>query len=234
MEYSLDAQQFCHGIGDVLVLESSPRAGGKIRTELDAGHTVEWGPQGFLDNAPDTLELASSWADRYLDPSLAMFGDHLAVRYPRLFRLARGLFGHRIAGHLANGRAEAHDEIRRVRPHGLRAAGTDRGVGREEESGDEDARVCKDIPDSACNDQPRNFFAYLVANLLNKVADEIASAKLYASEMLARVTDEAIQIFGDMGLMDELPLERFWRDARVERIYAGTNEIMKVLIARTL
>ncbi len=45
-------------------------------------------------------------------------------------------------------------------------------------SGDEDARVCKDIPDAACNDQPRNFFAYLWANLLGKVADEIASAKL--------------------------------------------------------
>jgi hypothetical protein len=45
-------------------------------------------------------------------------------------------------------------------------------------TGDEDARVCKDIPDSACNDQPRNFFAYLLANFLNKVADEIASARL--------------------------------------------------------
>ncbi len=45
-------------------------------------------------------------------------------------------------------------------------------------TGDEDARVCKDIPESACDDQPRNFFAYLVANLLGKVADEIASAKL--------------------------------------------------------
>ena len=45
-------------------------------------------------------------------------------------------------------------------------------------TGDEDARVCKDIPDAACNDQPRNFFAYLVSNLLSKVADEIASAKL--------------------------------------------------------
>ncbi len=45
-------------------------------------------------------------------------------------------------------------------------------------TGDEDARVCKDIPDSACNDQPRNFFAYLWANLLGKVADEISSAKL--------------------------------------------------------
>jgi len=45
-------------------------------------------------------------------------------------------------------------------------------------TGDEDARVCKDIPDKACNDQPHNFFAYLGANLLGKVADEIASAKL--------------------------------------------------------
>ena len=45
-------------------------------------------------------------------------------------------------------------------------------------TGDEDARVCKDIPEDACDDQPRNFFAYLGANLLGKVADEIASAKL--------------------------------------------------------
>ncbi len=45
-------------------------------------------------------------------------------------------------------------------------------------TGDEDARVCKDIPEAACHDQPRNFFAYLLANLLGKVADEIASAKL--------------------------------------------------------
>jgi Major Facilitator Superfamily len=45
-------------------------------------------------------------------------------------------------------------------------------------TGDEDARVCKDIPPEACHDQPRNFFAYLWANLLGKVADEIASAKL--------------------------------------------------------
>lgn len=45
-------------------------------------------------------------------------------------------------------------------------------------TGDEDARVCKDIPESACHHQPRNFFAYLTANLLGKVADELASAKL--------------------------------------------------------
>jgi oxygen-dependent protoporphyrinogen oxidase len=49
-----------HGIDDVVVIEASDRAGGKIRTQIDAGHTVEWGPQGFLDNAPDTLELAKT------------------------------------------------------------------------------------------------------------------------------------------------------------------------------
>lgn len=45
-------------------------------------------------------------------------------------------------------------------------------------TGDEDARVCKEIPDSACRHQPRNFFAYLIANLLGKIGDELASAKL--------------------------------------------------------
>jgi len=63
---------------------------------------------------------------------------------------------------------------------------------------------------------------------------EIASAKLYATEMLARVTDEAIQIFGGMGLMDEMPLERFWRDSRVERIWDGTSEIQRHIISREL
>jgi len=59
-------------------------------------------------------------------------------------------------------------------------------------------------------------------------------AKLYASEMLAKVTDEAIQIFGGMGLMSDLPLERFWRDARVERIWDGTSEIQRHIISREL
>ncbi len=62
----------------------------------------------------------------------------------------------------------------------------------------------------------------------------IAQAKLYATEMLARVTDEAIQIHGGMGLMDDLPLERFWRDARVERIWDGTSEIQRHIISREL
>jgi len=62
----------------------------------------------------------------------------------------------------------------------------------------------------------------------------ISEAKLFASEMLARVTDKAIQIFGGMGLMDELPLERLWRDARVERIWDGTSEIHRLIISRDM
>jgi acyl-CoA dehydrogenase len=63
---------------------------------------------------------------------------------------------------------------------------------------------------------------------------DAAMAKLHASEMLARVTDECIQVFGGMGLMDELPIERFWRDARIERIWDGTSEIQRHIIARSL
>lgn len=63
---------------------------------------------------------------------------------------------------------------------------------------------------------------------------EIASAKLYASEMLARVTDATLQIFGGMGLMDDFPIERFWRDARVERIWDGASEIQRHIISREL
>ncbi len=63
---------------------------------------------------------------------------------------------------------------------------------------------------------------------------EIASAKLYATEMLARVTDTTLQIFGGMGLMDDFPIERFWRDARVERIWDGTSEIQRHIISRDL
>jgi len=54
---------------------------------------------------------------------------------------------------------------------------------------------------------------------------DMAMAKLKATEMLAMVADEAIQIHGGMGLMDDLPLERIWRDARIERIWEGTSVI---------
>ncbi|MCH8925264.1 MAG: acyl-CoA dehydrogenase family protein [Proteobacteria bacterium] len=63
---------------------------------------------------------------------------------------------------------------------------------------------------------------------------DAAMAKLYASEMLGRVTDHAVQIYGGMGLMEDLPLERLWRDARVERIWDGTSEIQRHIISRAL
>jgi butyryl-CoA dehydrogenase len=63
---------------------------------------------------------------------------------------------------------------------------------------------------------------------------DMSMAKLKASETLAMIADEAIQIHGGMGLMDELPLERIWRDARVERIWEGTSEIQRHIISRDL
>jgi alkylation response protein AidB-like acyl-CoA dehydrogenase len=63
---------------------------------------------------------------------------------------------------------------------------------------------------------------------------DMAMAKLKATEMLAFVADEAIQIHGGMGLMEELPLERIWRDARLERIWEGTSEIQRHIISRAL
>ena len=61
---------------------------------------------------------------------------------------------------------------------------------------------------------------------------DAAMAKLSATEMLQFVSDEAIQILGGMGLMDELPLERIWRDARVDRIWDGTSEIQRHIVSR--
>jgi acyl-CoA dehydrogenase len=63
---------------------------------------------------------------------------------------------------------------------------------------------------------------------------DMAMAKLKATEVLAFIADEAIQIHGGMGLMSDLPLERIWRDARVERIWEGTSEIQRHIISRAL
>jgi acyl-CoA dehydrogenase len=63
---------------------------------------------------------------------------------------------------------------------------------------------------------------------------DMAIAKVKASEMLAMVSDEALQIHGGMGLMSDLPLERIWRDARIERIWDGTSEVQRHIISRSL
>ena len=65
-------------------------------------------------------------------------------------------------------------------------------------------------------------------------SDDAAKAKLFTSEVEARVTDECVQLHGGNGYMDEYAVSRYYTAARVSRIYAGTSEIMKEIIARSL
>ena len=61
-----------------------------------------------------------------------------------------------------------------------------------------------------------------------------SAGKLWHSELLGRVTDECLQLFGGYGYMQEYPIARAYADARIERIYGGTSEIMKEIVARSL
>ena len=65
-------------------------------------------------------------------------------------------------------------------------------------------------------------------------SQKAAMAKLYASEMSGRVCDMALQVHGGYGYTEEFPVERYLRDARVQRIYEGTSEIQRLVIARSL
>jgi acyl-CoA dehydrogenase len=67
-----------------------------------------------------------------------------------------------------------------------------------------------------------------------RASHESAICKLYCSEMLGKVADLAVQIHGGMGYMKELPIERAYRDARILRIYEGTSEVQRMLIAENL
>ncbi|MES2148964.1 MAG: acyl-CoA dehydrogenase family protein [Pseudomonadota bacterium] len=65
-------------------------------------------------------------------------------------------------------------------------------------------------------------------------AETASMAKLWISELQFKVMDQCVQLFGGYGYMNEYPIARAWADARVQRIYGGTNEIMKELISRNL
>lgn len=71
--------------------------------------------------------------------------------------------------------------------------------------------------------------------LQNKLGvDDAATAKYWTSDLMNKVIDECVQLHGGYGYMLEYPVARAWIDARAQRIYGGTNEIMKELIARTM
>ncbi len=82
----------------------------------------------------------------------------------------------------------------------------------------------------------RVFVDHCVAqHLEGKLDATLASmAKYWLTDLQCKVMDECLQLFGGYGYMNEYPIARMFRDARVQRIYGGTNEIMKVLIARSL
>jgi len=69
-------------------------------------------------------------------------------------------------------------------------------------------------------------------DLKKDISKQSAMVKLYCSEGLDTVVDSALQIHGGMGYSQELPIERFYRDSRINRIFEGTNEIQKGIIAR--
>ena len=78
---------------------------------------------------------------------------------------------------------------------------------------------------------------YHVAHMVDQnknVIKEAAMVKLFGSETYNRVADKAVQIHGGMGYISEYPIERFYRDARITRIYEGTSEIQKNIIAAQL
>ena len=64
--------------------------------------------------------------------------------------------------------------------------------------------------------------------------DDAAMLKLATTDMQVRVINECLQLFGGYGYTDEYPISRFYRDARVQTIYAGTSEVMKEIVARTM
>jgi acyl-CoA dehydrogenase len=82
----------------------------------------------------------------------------------------------------------------------------------------------------------RVFHDNCIERYLNGALDTVTAsmAKYWITDLQGKIIDRCLQLFGGYGYMEEFPISRMYRDARVMRIYAGTNEIMKLLIARSL
>jgi alkylation response protein AidB-like acyl-CoA dehydrogenase len=95
--------------------------------------------------------------------------------------------------------------------------------------------VAELIADMVVETEAARLLVWRAGDLKNKGRPntrETSIAKLYASEIAQHVTDNAIQVHGGYGFSDEFPVERFWRDARVNRLYEGTTQIQKLIIGR--
>ena len=95
--------------------------------------------------------------------------------------------------------------------------------------------VQQQLADSVIEINAARWMVYQAAWMLDQGLDareQIGMVKVYAAEMLGRVVDRAVQIFGGMGFCKELPIERYYRDARVYRIFDGTSEIHRSVVAK--
>jgi alkylation response protein AidB-like acyl-CoA dehydrogenase len=93
------------------------------------------------------------------------------------------------------------------------------------------------VVDSWCELEAARAFVYQMSSLIDDGADgrrEAAAAKLMATEMVGRVADRAIQVYGGNGFMTEMGIEGYWREVRAQRLYEGTSEILRTNIAKTL
>ncbi|KEZ53760.1 acyl-CoA dehydrogenase family protein [Metabacillus indicus] len=91
------------------------------------------------------------------------------------------------------------------------------------------------LADMATETEAARTLTYMAASMIDegkKVIKEASMAKLFASDVFNRVADKAVQIHGGMGYVSDYPVERFYRDARITKIYEGTNEIQRLIIAR--
>lgn len=91
------------------------------------------------------------------------------------------------------------------------------------------------LADSVIEINAARWMVYHAAWMLDQGQDartQIAMVKVHASEMLGRVVDRAVQVFGGMGFCKDLPIERYYRDARIYRIFDGTSEIHRSVVAK--
>jgi acyl-CoA dehydrogenase len=96
--------------------------------------------------------------------------------------------------------------------------------------------VQQQLADSVIEINAARWMVYHAAWMLDQGLDareQIAMVKVHAAETLGRVVDRAVQVFGGMGFCKELPIERYYRDARIYRIYDGTSEIHRGVIAKS-